>query len=381
MSFRFVHTADWQIGRPFRTFDAGTASQLALARLDAIDKIAEVARSAGAQHVVVAGDLYDSPNLANAAVRQPLQRMRHAERLHWWILPGNHDPVRAGGVWERVMTLGCPPNVTVLTQAVPVEMERGVWLLPAPLTAKSTAEDPTGWMDGASTPLGAMRIGLAHGSVRSFGSRSSADSGEGVIDPRRAALAGLDYLALGDWHGAIEIGPKTWYSGTPEPDRFLDNDAGFALAVSVPQAGAPVVIARHRTASYAWVGEEARVAGAADLAAIEARVLAASDVSQKLIVRLKLTGQSSATFHAELSEWREIFAAHPRMSWLGVDTAGVALTAGLDDIDALGDETLRAVAHTLAERGADGGDRQRRTAQAALAKLFELTRRVGSVPR
>src|SRR5487761_2619144 len=31
-------------------------------------------------------------------------------------------------------------------------------------------------------------------------------------DPRRPTLAGLDYLALGDWHRTVQIGPSIWYS-------------------------------------------------------------------------------------------------------------------------------------------------------------------------
>jgi hypothetical protein len=166
--------------------------------------------------------------------------------------------------------------------------------------------------------------GLAHGSVRMFGSRSTGDGADGIIDPRRAALAGLDYLALGDWHGTTEISQKAWYSGTPEPDRFLENDSGFALAVSVSQSGAPAAIARHRTATYTWVDEEARVAGPSDLKAIENRVLNRANASQKLIVQLKLIGQISGSLHAEITEWSETFAAHPRISWLAVDTAELA---------------------------------------------------------
>ena len=57
------------------------------------------------------------------------------------------------------------------------------------------------------------------------------------IDGERAARARLDYLALGDWHGTLEIAPRTWYAGTPEPDRFRANDAGNVLLVELDDAG------------------------------------------------------------------------------------------------------------------------------------------------
>jgi hypothetical protein len=54
----------------------------------------------------------------------------------------------------------------------------------------------------------------------------------------------LDYIALGDWHGTKQVGPKAWYSGTPETDRFPKgegNDPGNLLKVTVSRGQTPVV--------------------------------------------------------------------------------------------------------------------------------------------
>ncbi len=83
-------------------------------------------------------------------------------------------------------------------------------------------------MDGVASPAGTLRIGLAHGSVQGFGSAGEANV---PIDPARVKSAGLSYLALGDWHGTTRISDRAWYSGTPEPDGFRDNDPGNALVV------------------------------------------------------------------------------------------------------------------------------------------------------
>ena len=104
-----------------------------------------------------------------------------------------------------------------------VEVAPGIALLAAPLVSKSTSRDPTAFMDAAASPAGAIRIGLAHGSVQGFGSAGEANV---PIDPRASKSAGLSYLALGDWHGTTRISDRVWYSGTPEPDGFRDNDPG-----------------------------------------------------------------------------------------------------------------------------------------------------------
>ena len=93
-------------------------------------------------------------------------------------------------------------------------------------------------MDAAATPSGAAarrprpRLGRRPPAATrpTPRTRSTAD---------RAAAARLDYLALGDWHGTLEIAPRTWYAGTPEPDRFRANDAGNVLLVELDEPGAP----------------------------------------------------------------------------------------------------------------------------------------------
>lgn len=125
---------------------------------------------------------------------------------------GNHDSLGAEALWAEVAARA-PANLRLLDRAEPVEMAAGVWLLPAPLPRKFPGYDLTGWMTGAETPAGALRIGLAHGAVRSFDEEDARV--DEVIPPDRAETARLDYLALGDWHGQMSLGPRTWYAGTP----------------------------------------------------------------------------------------------------------------------------------------------------------------------
>ena len=74
-----------------------------------------------------------------------------------------------------------------------------------------------------NSPQTLTRIGLAHGSVEGF----TGDSARPV--DHIAAEKHLSYFALGDWHGAKQVGERSWYSGTPEPDRFKGNDPGHVL--------------------------------------------------------------------------------------------------------------------------------------------------------
>ena len=65
----FIHTADWQIGKPYRQIaDEQKRFKLQQERLNAIGRIRDAARMQAAAFVVVAGDLFDSPTPPTTAV-------------------------------------------------------------------------------------------------------------------------------------------------------------------------------------------------------------------------------------------------------------------------------------------------------------------------
>ncbi len=200
-TIKIIHSADWQLGKPFARFPSEVRNALAEARLDAIDRLGASATSLGAGHIVVAGDVFDNVDPGDRIMMQALARMERAP-VTWWLMPGNHDHTRAGGLWARVRR-HAPTSVRVLDKPEAVAMEEGAWLLPAPLEHRKTVTDPTAAMVDMATPPGALRIGIAHGSITEFG---AAGESSNLIPPDRARTAGLDYLALGDWHGFLKVG-------------------------------------------------------------------------------------------------------------------------------------------------------------------------------
>jgi len=124
---KIIHTADWQLGKPFGRFPAEVRAALAEARLDAIDRIAAAASSSLARHVIVAGDVFDNVEPGDRVVMQAMSRMERAS-VTWWLMPGNHDHARAGGLWTRVRSRA-PQNVRIVDKAEPLEMEEGAWRL------------------------------------------------------------------------------------------------------------------------------------------------------------------------------------------------------------------------------------------------------------
>ncbi len=365
MTFNFIHTADWQLGKPFANFPPDLAGELSAARYAAIGRIAAIAAARGARHVLVAGDVFDAEDLTNTALRRALERMAEHAGVQWVLLPGNHDPARPGGVWDRIQRFGVPANITVITADAPLALADGVVLLPAPLTSKNPGRDPTAWMDAAATPAGAVRIGLAHGSVQGFGS----DGESSVLIARdRAAKAGLAYLALGDWHGLTRVAADTWYSGTPEADRFPSNEPGFVLAVSVDGPGA-VRTDKIPSAEFTWARAQSALRSTSDLTTLEASIAALSATPGKLLLKLTLTGSLSLSEHATLDQWRETWSA--RLRHLELDSGGLAVRPTDADFDSLGsDGALIEAAKLLAAAAADPTHPDYASAPLALQRLF-----------
>jgi DNA repair exonuclease SbcCD nuclease subunit len=364
MTFRFIHSSDWHIAKPFRRFEPALAGELAAARLGAISRIAKTARESGARHVLVAGDVFDSELIATGEIRRALARLADEHDIVWLLLPGNHDPARIGGVWDQVARIGVPGNVVVLDRATPHEIAGEAVVLPAPLASKDPGRDMTEWMDTVATPPGIARIGLAHGSVRGFGSDDIAAL---RLAPDRADRAGLAYLALGDWHGVERVSEKAWYSGTPEPDQYPENEPGYVLSVAV-EGSKLVAVEKIRTGEFTWIKLDRSIHTAADLGTIERDLKAATPTLGKTLARLTLAGHLTLAERTTLDAWREDWSA--RLRQLELDDAALAVKSEASDFAMLGlTGPLLEAAQQLAAIGSDSGNPQHAAANTALLRL------------
>lgn len=359
---RFIHSSDWQLGKPFGRAPEEARAALREARLDAIDRLAAAARAHNAPLVLVAGDVFDSPEPGDRVYRQALSRMKAHADVRFLLLPGNHDPLRADGLWGR-LAAEAPPNVAVTTTAEPMALGENAFLLPAPLTHKRSLSDPTRWFDTAGTPPGALRIGLAHGAIKTFGSHSDTN----LLAVDRARSAGLAYLALGDWHGRLRIDERTFYSGTPEPDDFGREASGLALLVEL-EGAAPPRVSDIPTGRHAWLQEQWTLNGADDLSARLA-ALAPGVARPDLVLRLALSGLVTLAERVAVRHALEDGLAH-EIRWLDLSADALVTRPSdtdLAEIDAQGE--LRAAADKLRALAADGGA-EGRLAVAALERLY-----------
>lgn len=302
---RFLHTADWQIGRRYTRFGEEDAAALFEARFAAIGRIAALAAGQNVDAVLVAGDVFDAQTVPDRSLHRTFLAMQDF-RGPWLLIAGNHDAALAESVWTRAQRIrAIPDNVHVFTEAGIYPFEAaGFAVLAAPLTQRHTHDDLTAWFEAAGTPAGLLRIGLAHGSVQ--GVLPEAADSANPIAASRAAAARLDYLALGDWHGLREIDARTWYSGTPEPERFKDNEPGHVLLVDIDGPGAVPRVTPHGTGVHQWRQLDRTLTVPSDVDSLLDELAA---LPADCVIDLTLQGHVDLTGHQRLQQaWGRIAA-------------------------------------------------------------------------
>jgi DNA repair exonuclease SbcCD nuclease subunit len=222
-----VHSSDLHLG----TDDSFSDKD----RLDVLPKVLTAASRVNADVVVLAGDSFDNH-------RQPLELLeRAAEILREYskpvvILPGNHDPLTPDSVYRRA-GLGLIPNVRILglnvDQAVTFsEFELEIWGRPhLDYSDMSPLANPrprtTRW-----------QLAAAHGHYVDEARDPNRLIGSWLIHPEELNATLADYVALGHWNQATQVGTgevTAYYSGSPEY-------AGTVNVIRLCRSGAVEVI-------------------------------------------------------------------------------------------------------------------------------------------
>ena len=119
MALTLVHTADWHLGKRFRSFSPEQELRLTRARLDVVGRILDLANSRNVDAVLCAGDLFDSPSPDPEWWEGVLAEF---QRRDWSrpviLLPGNHDPITPRSLYHtsHPFRAGLPPYVHVVDE-------------------------------------------------------------------------------------------------------------------------------------------------------------------------------------------------------------------------------------------------------------------------
>jgi DNA repair exonuclease SbcCD nuclease subunit len=370
---RFLHTADWHLGMSRRFLPPDAQARFDEARLQAVRDIAALATREQCAFVVACGDVFDSNHVDRQVVARALDAMASFE-VPLFILPGNHDPLDAGSVYRSHTFTGRVPDVvTVIDDALPIDVAPGIQVVGAPWATRRPGRDlAAAALEGLESHSGITRILVAHGAVDSLSPDADDPALIHVEALRHALYAGaVDYVALGDRHSAGQVGddPRIRYSGTPVATDHGEVEPGMALVVQVDPGG--MQVHPHRVGEWHFMRIEARLDGLHDIDALDAQLDATPDKA-RAVVRLALVGTLSVAEDARL---QEVLDHHGDvMASLTVSEGRSDLAVHLEDGDiaALG---LTGYAHDAAAElaalaDADGPDQQ--AARDALRLLNRL---------
>ena len=357
---RFLHTADWQIGMKLTGFGA-MGERIRGERLSAAERALRMAQENRTDFILITGDLFEDNSVDRALIQKVVDILKRAH-CPVFIIPGNHDPLVPGSVWED-RSWQAAENVVVFRENAPYPLP-GAVLYPCPLAEKQSAKDPTAWIHAEDEER--IAIGLAHGSVE------GAPIGEWdhPIPRDAAARSGLDYLALGHWHsfavfGAEGSAGRMAYPGTHEATSFGERDSGNVSLVEIDGRGAAPSVTPVRTGALSWVTVDERISRSDDLQSILSRIREMENAESTLL-KLQLSGFITPEGRERLDDIERVVAS--RFFWGATDFGGLT-PAPEDDswIEELPPGVLREVGKRLRTESVDSRVRTK-----ALLELYSL---------
>lgn len=300
---KFLHTADWQVGMKAQHVGAA-GERVRQARLDTARKVVEAAREEGVEFVLVAGDTFEDNGVDRVLVQKVADILAGAG-VPVYVIPGNHDPLVPGSVWEHP-AWNSAGNLVVLREPKPVDIPGGI-LFPCPVLEKRSGMDPTAWIQRGDDDV--IRIALAHGTVEGV----PVDELDYPIPRNAASRSGLDYVALGHWHSVAEYpdgdgAVRMAYSGTHEPTKFGERDSGNILIVDISGPGVPPEVRAVPTGRLRWLQLEHELRESGDLARVRKGIEDVKDGGEVLL-ELGLGGLIGAADREELLRLRELTQA------------------------------------------------------------------------
>jgi len=294
---RFLHTADWHIGKPLR----GRSRMDEYAK--ALDQVADVARDSQVDAVLIAGDVFDSPAPPPEAEKLVFDFLARlvAERIQCVLIAGNHDhPRKLDALASLLERLGIhvrhevrPPEqggVVTLRSKDGTEEARVAVL---PFVAERKVVDACLVMDAEykwyeeygkrieqilqalvkGLPATTVNLVLAHllvdGARVGTGERELHLGQIYGVNPQQLP-SGVQYIALGHLHRPQEVlaPAKTRYPGSLVELDFGEEQQDKSVVVFEAQAGkaaktelVPITAGRRLRTVEATLAELERLAG------------------------------------------------------------------------------------------------------------------------
>lgn len=192
---------------------------------DAFARAIDLAIERRVDVVLHSGDVFDSVRPTNRAISHVLQQARrlHDAGIPFVVLSGNHEAPRLKETGAVLRLLDFVPGVTSVYKG------RTETIRIRDLAIHATPHAPT--TDELRAQLAAIRpdagarwnVAALHAGVMGVGDFRTGEFNEQVV-AQNELPQGMDYTALGHYHGCIEVAPTVWYAGSTERCSFRERD-------------------------------------------------------------------------------------------------------------------------------------------------------------
>ena len=370
MTVRFLHTSDLQLGMTRWYLGDDAQHRFTQDRIDAIRRLGTLATGHGVQFMVVAGDIFESNQVAAQTVIRALKAFE-AVPVPVFLLPGNHDPLDAGTVFEhRTFVAHCPGHVHLIGDSRPMKVPglEQVEVVGAPWFGKHPLSDLVADMSREIAPAPGFRVAVAHGAVSTL-SPDALNPAVIDLEPVATAISAdkFHYLALGDRHSVTEVDPRVWYSGAPVATDFDEVDSGKSLIVELQHHAEPKVTPVS-VSDWQFVNRDWDINGPEDVAAFRDWI-GGFETPERTVLQFGYTGTVPVAAHADLVAARD----HAESLFAGVRyherTSDLAVMPDEADADSIGLSGYERVAWQQLSDQAGKGDTAARDALSLFYRL------------
>lgn len=221
---KLLHVSDTHVG--FAAYSRVTPDGLNQREADFFDAFAravDVALSRRVDVVLHSGDVFDSVRPTNRAISHVLAQVRrlHEAGIPFVAISGNHEAPRLRETGAVLRLLDFVPGARAIYKGVTEVVRVGDLAIHA--TPHAASGDALLAQLRAVRPAEGARWNVAtlHAGILGVGDFRTGESNEQVV-PQNELPQGMDYVALGHYHRAVEVAPRVWYAGSTERCTFKE---------------------------------------------------------------------------------------------------------------------------------------------------------------
>ena len=372
---RFLHTSDWQLGMTRRFFSEEAQARYTQARFDTIRTMGRIAKEKQCEFILVCGDSFESNQVDRKTVARAIEALKEVP-VPVYILPSNHDPLNAASVYRSsTFVEKRPVHVHIIENTAPIQVGEGVELVGAPWLSKRPNGNPIVDLFNALPPAANIkRICAGHGIIDIFTPDKEAENVIIVSKLESAISEGkVHFIALGDRHSLtkVGVGDRIWYSGTPEPTDFREDNSGFCQIISLD--GAHVTTEEVKIGQWSFIEELVDLNTAADVENLHKKL---EDIPnrERTVVKLVIKGSLTLSLHEVLQY--HLHAANDVLAGSVINVDNLAVIPNDNDFSDLGfsgfaDATVKRLRDKIDHGGPEGA-----VARDAFMLLLRLSKEV-----